>query len=110
MRVLIVGDEPSVARIIQFKLEREGHRTRWIQEAAGRLVPDADLVVLDSSPEIDLAEAVSWLSRWTRVLVLTELHDGAAGPLALAHGAAAVLGKPFRPTQLARLVRQLDER
>jgi DNA-binding response OmpR family regulator len=107
MHILIVGDEPSVARIIQFKLEREGHRTSWLQEADG-LAPDADLVVVDSSPEIDLAAVVSRFSRTTKVLVLTELHDGAAGPLVLAHGAAAVLGKPFRPTQLARLVRQLS--
>jgi DNA-binding response OmpR family regulator len=56
-RVLLVEDEPNIASIIVFKLEREGHQVRWEPSASGVL--------------------------------------------------AAAVEKPFKPTQLARLVAQL---
>ncbi|HZV50334.1 MAG TPA: response regulator [Candidatus Dormibacteraeota bacterium] len=111
-RVLIVEDEPSIARIIQFKLEREGHRTRWVDraEAAREEARRADVVVLDSGlPEADLPALVAELGHRARLLLLLDLHDAGGEDDVLRHGAAAVLHKPFRPTQLARLVRRLGE-
>jgi DNA-binding response OmpR family regulator len=32
-RVLLVEDEPNIASIIVFKLEREGHQVRWESSA-----------------------------------------------------------------------------
>jgi len=52
-RVLLVEDEPNIASIIVFKLEREGHQVRWessastVLDAAAATAPD--LVLLDSS-------------------------------------------------------------
>ncbi|HZU18816.1 MAG TPA: response regulator [Candidatus Dormibacteraeota bacterium] len=110
-RVLIVEDEPSIARIIQFKLEREGHRTRWVEggEAARDRAGEADVVVLDSAlPEVDLATLVAELSRRSRLLLLVDSRSARMAEGGL-QGADEVLRKPFRPTQLARLVRRLGE-
>jgi DNA-binding response OmpR family regulator len=52
-RVLLVEDEPNIASIIVFKLEREGHQVRW--ESSALTVPAAaeatqpELILLDSS-------------------------------------------------------------
>jgi DNA-binding response OmpR family regulator len=110
-RVLIVEDEPSIARIIRFKLEHEGHRTCWVSraEAARHEVPGTDVVVLDSDlPGADLLALVGELGRRVPLLLLLDPRHTEHGDEALHRGAAAVLRKPFRPTQLARLVRRLD--
>jgi DNA-binding response OmpR family regulator len=39
-RVLLVEDEPNIASIIVFKLEREGHQVRWeLARLVAQLVP-----------------------------------------------------------------------
>jgi len=99
-RVLLVEDEPNIASIIVFKLEREGHQVRW--ESSASTVLDAarttqpDLVLLDSSlPDGDA------------FILLSALCDAVTPNRALAAGALATVEKPFKPTQLARLVAQL---
>ncbi|TMD17188.1 MAG: response regulator, partial [Chloroflexi bacterium] len=66
-RVLLVEDEPNIASIIVFKLEREGHQVRW--EASAGAVPAAaeatqpELVLLDSSlPDGDPFTLLSMLT------------------------------------------------
>lgn len=110
-RVLVVEDEPNIGNIIVFKLKREGHQVRW--EQAGATVNEAvqgnppDLVLLDASlPDVDLFDLLSAL-RSIPTVVMTEFRDTQTPPRAMAAGARATLQKPFKPTQLARLVSQL---
>ncbi len=111
-RVLLVEDEPNIASIIVFKLEREGHQVRW--EASAAAVPaaaaaiDPELVLLDSSlPDGDALVLLGLLAERSPVVVMTEFRDTLMPPRARAAGAVATVEKPFKPTQLARLVAQL---
>src|SRR5207249_9452619 len=111
-RVLLVEDEPNIASIIVFKLEREGHQVRWessastVLDAAAAIHPD--LVLLDSSlPDGDPFALLSALSPNPPVVMMTEFRDALTPHRARAAGALATVEKPFKPTQLARLVAQL---
>jgi DNA-binding response OmpR family regulator len=111
-RVLLVEDEPNIASIIVFKLEREGHEVRW--ESSAMRVPDAaeaikpDLVLLDSSlPDGDAFVLLAELVSKHPVVMMTEFRDTTTPQRARAAGAVATVEKPFKPTQLARLVAQL---
>jgi DNA-binding response OmpR family regulator len=111
-RVLLVEDEPNIASIIVFKLEREGHQVRW--EAGALAVVTAaeafqpELVLLDSSlPDGDSLALLSLLATRGPVVMMTEFRDATTPSRARAAGAAATVEKPFKPTQLARLVAQL---
>jgi len=93
-------------------LERETHQVRWESSAAA--VPDAaeamqpDLVLLDSSlPDGDAFVLLATLVTHHPVVMMTEFRDTATAPRARAAGAVATVEKPFKPTQLARLVAQL---
>jgi DNA-binding response OmpR family regulator len=111
-RVLLVEDEPNIASIIVFKLERETHQVRWESSAVG--VPGAaeamqpDLVLLDSSlPDGDAFALLAALVTHHPVVMMTEFRDTTTPQRARAAGAVATVEKPFKPTQLARLVAQL---
>lgn len=111
-RVLLVEDEPNIASIIVFKLEREGHQVRWEAGASGVLAAaDAfkpGLVLLDSTlPDGDPFSLLGPLAAASPVVMLTEFRDAATPARARGAGAVAAVEKPFKPTQLARLVAQL---
>lgn len=111
-RVLLVEDEPNIASIIVFKLEREGHTVR--SEASATRVSAAatefrpELVLLDSTlPDGDAFGLLRDLVQASPVVMLTEFRDSATPERARREGAVATVEKPFKPTQLARLVGQL---
>jgi DNA-binding response OmpR family regulator len=111
-RVLVVEDEPNIATIIVFKLTREGHEVRCVTTAAS--VPGAmeasrpDLVLLDSTlPDGDAFDLLPALVPGSVVVMMTEFRDLVTPGRARAAGARATVEKPFKPTQLARLVAQL---
>ena len=111
-RVLVVEDEPNIASIIVFKLEREGHEVRCESSAgpvaAAAVAMQPDLVLLDSTlPDADAFDLLPLLAAQSRVVMMTEFRDQATPQRALSAGAAATVEKPFKPTQLARLVAQL---
>ncbi len=111
-RVLVVEDEPNIGAIIVFKLEREGHTVTWVTEAtrvaAAAVAFRPDLVLLDSTlPDSDAFLLLERLVPSNLVVMLTEFRDAAAPERARRAGAAATVEKPFKPTQLARLVAQL---
>jgi DNA-binding response OmpR family regulator len=111
-RVLLVEDEPNIASIIVFKLEREGHQVRW-EASATTVIKAADefgpeLVLLDSTlPDGDPFALLQRLISHSPVVMLTEFRDEATPRRAQKEGAVATVQKPFKPTQLARLVAQL---
>ena len=111
-RVLLVEDEPNIASIIVFKLEREGHLVHSIATAAGVLDTAAtfrpELILLDSTlPDGDAFTLLGPLAKRAPVVMLTEFRARSAPERARAEGAVATVEKPFKPTQLARLVAQL---
>jgi DNA-binding response OmpR family regulator len=107
-RVLVVEDEPNIAGIIVFKLEREGHEVCAVTTAAQALSTDfePELVLLDSS--LDDADGVELVPRFAcPVVVMTEFRDELTPRRALALGARRTVGKPFKPTVLARVVSEV---
>jgi DNA-binding response OmpR family regulator len=110
-RVLLVEDEPNIAAIIVFKLEREGHSVRWETAVgpAGTAAGEAewDLLLLDSSLDDDPFPLLERLRSRLPVVVMTESRDQVNPGRAARAGAAAVVRKPFKPTVLARVVGQL---
>jgi DNA-binding response OmpR family regulator len=111
-RVLLVEDEPNIASIIIFKLEREGHQVGWESSATNVLAAAGsvahDLVLLDSTlPDGDPFVLLRALAARGPVVMLTEFRDSVTPQRARAAGAVATVEKPFKPTQLARLVAQL---
>ena len=111
-RVLVLEDEPNIGGIIVFKLEREGHAVRWETQVDRALATAEswphDLVLLDSSlPDADFLFVLERLKLYSAVVVLTEFRDEQTPKAALASGATATIGKPFKPTLLARLVAQM---
>jgi DNA-binding response OmpR family regulator len=111
-RVLLVEDEPNIASIIVFKLEREGHQVHhessatWVLASAE--AAHHDLVLLDSSlPDGDPFALLAALVARQPVVMMTEFRDTVTPARARAAGAIATVEKPFKPTQLARLVAQL---
>ena len=111
-RVLVVEDEPNIATIIVFKLEREGHEVRCESTARSAGVAceamRPDLVLLDSTlPDGDAFDLMPALTSRSAVVMMTEFRDKSTPQRALAAGATASVEKPFKPTQLARLVAQL---
>ncbi|HET9847936.1 MAG TPA: response regulator [Candidatus Dormibacteraeota bacterium] len=111
-RVLLIEDEPNIASIIVFKLQREAHEVRWESGASGVLraadTMRPDLILLDSSlPDGDAFDLLVTLAPGRPVVMMTEFRDTGTPERARQAGAAAVVQKPFKPTQLARLVAQL---
>jgi DNA-binding response OmpR family regulator len=107
-RVLVVEDEPNISGIIVFKLEREGHEVHAVTTAGAALSTDfaPDVVLLDSS--LDDADGVELVPRFTcPVIVMTEFRDERSPERALALGATRTIGKPFKPTVLARVVSEV---
>jgi DNA-binding response OmpR family regulator len=115
--IMIVEDEPAVARGVQVALEREGHRVTVIptgEEAVsrfGELAPD--LVLLDVRlPGIDGFEVCRQLRRETRVpiLFLTARTDEVDKVVGLEIGADDYLVKPFSLRELTSRVKALLRR
>lgn len=110
-RVLLLEDEPSIARIIAFKLEREGHVVR-VEEELGRGIEAAtefepDLVLLEAAIADDRVHCLARARGGRGLVVLVDAGDTRTPEWAPGAGAVAVVRKPFKPTVLARLVRQL---
>ena len=116
-RVLIVEDEPMIGRILLDKMKREGHEVVWVREVAAAFAEVSrgrpDLVLLDTS--LGDPDGFEVLRRWRAdprvaempVVVLTEYGRPAAAPTAKSLGADECIEKPFKPTVVARIVKNL---
>jgi DNA-binding response OmpR family regulator len=107
-KILIVEDEPSIAGIAAHKLRREGHEVRCEEraDASGVAAWAPALVILDLDCDGGRGMLEELAPRWP-VLALTGFGDEEAPALATGAGAAATLGKPFKPTVLARVVNRM---
>jgi DNA-binding response OmpR family regulator len=115
--IMIVEDEPAVARGVQVALEHEGYAVTVQttgEDALTALVPTApDLVVLDVRlPGIDGFEVLRQLRRESRapVLFLTARSDEVDKVVGLEMGADDYLVKPFSVRELVSRIRALLRR
>ena len=114
--IVLAEDEPMIGRILEFKLDREGHRVTWVRTAAEaeRICREepVDLLLLDISLEEDgrvLCRRLTGSSHQPRagVVLMPELRSPDGERLALEAGARAVVIKPFKPTIVAAKIREL---
>jgi DNA-binding response OmpR family regulator len=115
--IMIVEDEPAVARGVQVALEREGYGVSVIvtgEEAVARFAELApDLILLDVRlPGIDGFEVCRQLRRQTRapILFLTARTDEVDKVVGLEIGADDYLVKPFSVRELTSRVKALLRR
>ncbi|MGO8687732.1 MAG: hypothetical protein ACLQT7_11260 [Candidatus Dormibacteria bacterium] len=107
--LLLLEGEPMVGRILEQKLRREGHRVTWLRAPAPD-APESDVVLV----EVDLGgDSRRWMAGvpGPRVgwFAICEHGDDEAAQRAVRAGAAGVIRKPFKPTEVAAQVRTLLE-
>lgn len=118
MRLLVVEDEPKMARLLARGLREEGHVVDLVADGPGALATAAtrpyDVIVLDIMiPGLSGFDVCARLRRrqvWTPVLMLTargEVGDRVRG---LDAGADDYLVKPFSLTELFARLRALARR
>ena len=115
--ILLIEDAPQVAGILVSKLTREGHQVVWTRKRAQALEALSagafDLILLSTTllPERNAWELLSELKSGgpagAPVLMLLEAEEQPLSEKALSMGAAGVIQKPFKPTQVAKQVREL---
>ena len=107
--LLILEGEPMVGRILEHKLRREGHAVTWLR-APGGATPETDIALV----EVDLGgDSRAWMGSGgpPRVgwFAICDHDDEEAAQRAVRAGAAGVIRKPFKPTEVAAQVRTLLE-
>lgn len=114
--LVLAEDEPMIGRILEFKLQREGHRLTWVRTAreAEALVRkgDVDLLLCDVTLEEDGRELcrrllAAGLEPRGGVVLMPEQRDPEGRRRALEAGARDVVIKPFKPTVVAALIKDL---
>ena len=116
-RILIVEDEPDIARLIAQSLDGYGFETEQATDGrrglalAARQGPDLAIVDL-GLPDMDGMELIRQLQQQTpcAVLILTGRNDVMDRVLGLELGADDYLSKPFEPRELVARVRSILRR
>lgn len=109
-RVLVVEDDPNVARVLELALRREGYQFQLARDypsARAALAQDWDAIILDinlpGGSGLDLLRYLRReLRRNTPVLVLSGLKQERSVAEAQALGAQEYLTKPFSPGELVK--------
>ncbi len=115
--VLVVEDEPDVARIIMGYLDREGLRT--VRAENGQIALDLhqqlrpDIIILDvKMPKLDGYEVLTAIRRRgdTPVIMVTALDEDLDKLQALRIGADDYIVKPFNPLEVVARVKAVLRR
>jgi DNA-binding response OmpR family regulator len=116
-RILAVDDEPSIVRLIQVSLTREGHDVITASDGREALAKAEaerpDLILMDvMMPYVDGFEAIRLLkekaeTRDIPVILLTAKRHDADMIRGIESGAASYLTKPFSPNALVALVSEI---
>ena len=110
-QILLVDDEPPIARVLRKALSAAGYRIAVAESGTQALSAVAqnapDIIVLDLGlPDMDGKEVIAALREWTQapILVLSARHDESERIAALDIGADDFVTKPFHMGELkARL-------
>jgi DNA-binding response OmpR family regulator len=109
------GDADSNA-IIAEAAKQTGHgltktsSDRQAFEILNMATEDVDLAIIDLDPGIhslSILEAMGWAENSPPIIVVTNLEESEAAPIASRHGAAACIGKPFTASQLVSAIEQV---
>ena len=117
-QILVVEDEPSIAKLVQFNLEKEGFQvdiaTDGQKGVEFALEHSPDLIVLDLMlPGLDGLEVCKRLRQEKRhipILMLTAKTDDFDKVLGLELGADDYMTKPFSPRELVARVKAILRR
>ncbi|HBB31678.1 MAG TPA: DNA-binding response regulator [Cyanobacteria bacterium UBA8803] len=120
MDILIVEDEPEIAKLIQLRLEREGFTCHWCRDGLTALQvfqkQQPDVIILDLMlPGLDGLEVCARIrqrpgAKDPYILMLTAKGEEIDRVIGLSTGADDYLVKPFSPTELVARVRALLRR
>jgi two-component system phosphate regulon response regulator PhoB len=113
-KILIIEDEPDILEVIQYNLEREGHKVvacRNGEQGLSRIRTDnPDLVILDLMlPGMDGVEVCRQvkadpITRGIPVIMVTAKSEESDVVLGLGIGADDYISKPFSPRELVARV------
>ena len=120
-KVLVVDDDASVQRLLQFTLEQEGYEVvvasdgadglrRWQQESPSLVLLDVTVRQLDGYEVATRIRAEESGSRHTPIIMLTTDKDVQGKVRALRAGADDYLIKPFHPAELIARMKSLIAR
>ncbi len=117
-RILVVEDEPSIAKLVQFNLEKEGFQVEVATDGQKgvdlALEHSPDLMVLDLMlPRLDGLEVCKRLRQekgHIPILMLTAKNDEFDKVLGLELGADDYMTKPFSPRELVARVKAILRR
>ena len=105
--ILVVEDDPAVARLISTTLETRNYQYHRVQNGAGALLEAAsarpDVILLDLGlPDMDGIDVIRKIRGWSNVpiLVVSARSDDTDKVSALDAGADDYLTKPFRIAEL----------
>jgi two-component system alkaline phosphatase synthesis response regulator PhoP len=120
MDILIVEDEPEIAKLIQLSLEREGFSCYWCADGleALQMFPklQPEVIILDLMlPGLDGLEVCARIrhkpgTKDPYILMLTAKGEEIDRVIGLSTGADDYMVKPFSPTELVARVRALLRR
>lgn len=113
-RILLAEDEEHIARLIEFKLKKEGHQVRVARNGVEALefFPEAEwsLIILDvMMPILDgwqVLKEVRTKNPDVPILMLTAKSSETDINRSTELGATRFLKKPFDPAALARVVKE----
>ena len=120
MDILIVEDEPEIAKLIQLALQREGFSCNWCADGLAALQAFAkqqpDVIILDLMlPGLDGLEVCARIrqkpgAKDPYILMLTAKGEEIDRVIGLSTGADDYMIKPFSPMELVARVRALLRR
>lgn len=116
-KILIIEDEPSIAKSLEFVLQSEGFETHWESLAQAGLTyienDTTDLVIMDIGlPDMTGLEACKLLRQTSQlpVMFLTARGDELDRVVGLEIGADDYVVKPFSPREVAARVKAILKR
>jgi two-component system OmpR family response regulator len=120
MNILIVEDEPEIAKLIQMTLERDGFSCHWCSDGLAALQAFAklqpDVIILDLMlPGLDGLEVCARIrqkpgTKDPYIMMLTAKGEEIDRVIGLSTGADDYIVKPFSPKELVARVRALLRR
>ena len=115
--ILIVDDQPFIAKIIEFNLDRARYRVEYCRDAEAALIrlknAPPDLIISDifmpkvTGPELCRFVRETLNLRCLPIIMLTSQGDAGAAEESLNAGATAFMTKPFSPRELSAKIDEL---
>jgi two-component system alkaline phosphatase synthesis response regulator PhoP len=117
-KILVVDDEPSIAKLIDFNLKTAGYEVRCVHDGESVFPActdfEPDLIVLDlmlpRTDGIGVCRKLRSMNNHVPVIMLTALNDLSDKIAGLDNGADDYMTKPFSPQELVSRIRAVLRR